>query len=125
MLLKICKIIFRPEEKLNKKIMPKQKQIIKLEKEIGGSIFLKEEVKKRLLENLPRVSAQDLDTLAALFGHAEKHQDKLLKQIVKYDDTFVPRLKHFVKGEIRKYRGGVEKAQRKKEKAEDILKEIE
>ena len=105
--------------------MPKQKQIEKLRSEIKRSIFLKEDAKRKLLENLNRASAHDIETLAALFGHAEKRQDKLLEKIVKYDDTFVPRLKHFVKGEIRKYSTGVEKAQRKKEKAEEILKEIE
>lgn len=97
----------------------------KLKNEIAGSLFLKEDLKKKLLDNFDRLGDKDRETLAALFGHAEKRQDDLLKKIVKYDDTFVPRLDHFITAEIGKFRGGVEKKQRKKEKAEDILKEIE
>ena len=105
--------------------MPTQKQIKNLRKEIQHSIFLKEDVKKRLLANLDRVGPVDFKLLTALFAKAEKNQDKLLRKIVKYDDTFVPRLKHFIKNEISRFHGGQEKAQRKKEKAEEILKEIE
>jgi len=97
----------------------------KLKNDIAGSIFLREDLKKKLLDNLDRLGDKDCATLAALFGHAEKRQDELLVKIVKYDDTFVPRLDHFIQAGIGKFRGGVEKKQRKKEKAEDILKEIE
>ena len=86
---------------------------------------MKEDLKRKLLENLERVGPADFELLTALFGDAEKKQEKLLGKIVKHDDTFVPRLKNFIKSEIRKFHGGVEKAQRKKEKAEEILREIE
>ena len=92
--------------------------------EIQRSIFLKEDVKKKLLNNLERVNAHDLETLSALFGHAEKRQDALIGKIVKHDDSFLPRIKFFIKGVVRKYRAGVEKTGRKKEKAEDILKDL-
>ena len=105
--------------------MPNKKQTQKLKNEIAGSLFLKEDLKKKLLDNLDRLDDKDRETLAALFGHAEKRQDDLLAKIVKYDDTFVPRLDHFITAGIGKFMGGVEKKQRKKEKAEDILKEIE
>ena len=78
-----------------------------------------------MLEKLESVTPADLAILTSLFNDAEKKQDQLLTKIVKYDDTFVTRLKHFIKNEIRKFHGGVEKAQRKKEKVEEILKEIE
>jgi hypothetical protein len=105
--------------------MPNQKQTQKLINKIRHSIFLKEELKKRLLDNFERLGPGDFERLAAFFGEAEKKQESLLGKIVKHDGTFLPRLKYFIQGEIGKYHGGREKAQRKKEKAEDILKEIE
>lgn len=86
---------------------------------------MKEEVKKSLLSVLPKMGARDLETLSALFGHADKRQEALIAAMIAHDDSFLPGLKFFVKGEVRKYRAGVEKTGRKKEKAEDILKGLE
>jgi len=105
--------------------MPDKKQRQKLEKEITRSVFLKEDVKRQLLSVIPRMDKQDLETLSALFGHADKRQDALFAKMIDHDDTFLSRMKFFVKGEVRKFRAGEEKTGRKKEKAEDILKGLE
>jgi hypothetical protein len=105
--------------------MPNQKQIQKLEKEITRSVFLKEDVKKRLLSVLPKMDGHDIETLSALFGHADKRQESLVARMMEYDDTFLPRMKYFVKGEVRKFSAGKEKAGRKKEKPEEILKGLD
>lgn len=102
-----------------------KKQIQKLRPLIQGSIFLKEEQKEKLLANLHKATKKDLATLEAIFGHARKYQENLIDDIVEYDDTFVARLKGFKQAEINKFSQKVEKKQRKKEKAEDILKKLE
>lgn len=102
-----------------------QKQIQKLKKEIQESIFLKDEQKQKLLANLHKASKTDLATLKAIFGHAHKYQENLVDDIVEYDDSFVAKMKGFKQAEINKYAKTVEKKQRKKEKAEEILKELE
>jgi len=102
--------------------MHTQKSKQKLKKEIQHSIFLDEDTKKDLLLSYDKLADHDYRVLASLFGRAEKKQDKLLEQIVTYDDTFVSRVKQFQKDEIKSYHKDAEKKQRKNEQAEDILK---
>jgi|WetSurMetagenome_2_1015567.scaffolds.fasta_scaffold63865_2 hypothetical protein len=105
--------------------MQNKKQIQKLQIEIQRSIFLKEEAKKLLISVLPKMGKKDIESVSALFGHADKRQEALFARMMGHDDTFVPRMKFFIKGEMRNYRAGEEKTRRKKEKAEDILKGLE
>jgi hypothetical protein len=105
--------------------MPKQTQKQKLEQKIRRSVFLKEQVKRALISVIPRLNKHDLSTLAALFGHADKRQIALLAKMMAYDDTFLPRMKFFLKAETRDFRANVEKEKRASEKAEDILKKLE
>jgi hypothetical protein len=104
--------------------MEKQKQK-KFRKQIQGSIFLSEDLKVKLLNNLDRVNEEDLKMLSFLFGVAQVNQDSLIDKIAAFDDTFVPRVKYFIESEKNKYRKTVEKARRKEEKTEEILKKIE
>jgi hypothetical protein len=105
--------------------MQKQKKLKQLKPAIQGSIFLDNKLKKQLLENMDKLEGHDLEVLTALFGEAKKRQEDLVDQIVEFDDTFVARLKHFKKFEVAKYASAVESVQRKKEKAEDILKQLD
>jgi hypothetical protein len=105
--------------------MPKQKQKTKLEKQIKGSIFLREDLKEKLLANLEKASNEDMVMLVSMFGEAKKQQDKLVDKMAAYDDAFVPGVKHFIESEKSRYMKGVEKEHRKKEKTEELLKKIE
>lgn len=104
--------------------MQKQKQIKKLRPLIAGSIFLEEDLKRTLLENLDRVSNADLRALASLFEDAKKRQDALIDDMATYDKAFVDRLKQFKKSQVMIARKKIEKKQRKKEKPEEILEKI-
>lgn len=104
--------------------MKKQKLLKKLAPLIQGCIFLEEDVKIKLLDNLDRFSDEDLQELKTVFDEAKGNQNGLIDKIVAYDKTFVPRLKQWKRKETRKEFKRYEKAQRKDEAAEKLLKKL-
>ena len=99
-----------------------QKQ--KLTSLIQGSMFLEEDLKIQLLQNLNKASAQDLQELQEVFTASHQQQDVLIGKILTYDSTFLPRLKDFKRTEIRGFQKQQETKERAEENPENILSQM-
>ncbi len=97
----------------------------KLRELIQGSMFLDRKLKDELLADLDLAGPEELAVIEEAFTEAEKQQNQLVEKMVEHDDTFLTRLKQFKASTIRKYQKKVEKSERKKEQAEEILKKIQ
>jgi hypothetical protein len=99
-----------------------QKQ--KLTTLIQGSMFLEEDLKIQLLQNLDKANEQDLKELETIFTASYEQQDSLIEKMLTYDPTFLPRLKDFKRTEIRGFQKQQETKERAEENPENILSQM-
>lgn len=88
------------------------------------SIFLSSSLRNSLMEALERANPDDLDELEKLLLAATKEQNELFEKMVKYDDTFVPRIKQFRKSAVQNFHKKQESSERKNENPEELLKKL-
>lgn len=100
--------------------MSKKQQIIDM---LAISIFIKEDVRQRVLAKIDALSAWQINALFDLLSDADKKQTALITSLVKKNPNFISDLNNFIASESSKTRKAEEKKEHEKE--EDYLKKLE